>query len=113
MNRISNGLPLLALVAAAALAQACGGSSGGGGPFQGGPTATPAPTSTPSQATCEPGQDSFASTWDAVQKRIFERNGCAQDACHGSGRAGGLGLAAGDAYGNLVGVRSSASAQSR
>ncbi|MFM7737008.1 MAG: hypothetical protein ACKPBU_13635 [Alphaproteobacteria bacterium] len=113
MNRISNGLPLLALVAAAALAQACGGSSGGGGPFQGGPTATPAPTSTPSQATCEPGQDSFASTWDAVQKRIFERNGCAQDACHGSGRAGGLGLAAGDAYGNLVGVRSSASALSR
>ncbi|MBU6281867.1 hypothetical protein KGQ64_06455, partial [bacterium] len=101
---------LLALVAT--LAQACGGSSGGG-PMQGGNTPTPVPSSTPADTACKPGQESFASTRDAVQQRVFERGGCTQDACHGSNGSGGLRLSEDVAYASLVGVRSNASALSR
>jgi cysteine-rich repeat protein len=48
--------------------------------------------------------DVFPSTYDLIQKAIFENHGCASDACHGSGRSGGLDLRAGVSYDNLIDV---------
>src|SRR5262249_5095239 len=59
--------------------------------------------------TCSPTCDStpLQSTWDGIQRRIFERHGCTQAACHGSAKQGGLDLSE-DAYKNLVEVQSPA-----
>lgn len=46
----------------------------------------------------------FASTFEAIQKVIFERHSCADAVCHGSATAGGLDLREGVAYANLVDV---------
>ena len=41
---------------------------------------------------------SFDSTFEAIQKSMFERRGCTQAACHGSAASGGLDLRDGAAY---------------
>jgi hypothetical protein len=90
-----------ALLAAALALAACSGSSGGG--------ADPVPVG----PTCEPGRESYASTWEAVQKRVFENNGCNQESCHGSAGQGGLQLAPEVAYAQLVGQRANGSSLAR
>jgi hypothetical protein len=45
---------------------------------------------------------SFESTFEAIQKNVFERRGCTQAACHGSAASGGLDLRAGAAYSGLA-----------
>ena len=76
-------------IAFAMLASACGGGSGGS-TTGGVPTTDPTPGS-----ACE----QFDGTFEAIQKVIFESQGCTQDVCHGSARSGGLDLTPG------VGVR--------
>jgi hypothetical protein len=92
---------LLVLASAATLA-ACGGSSGGG---------TPAPTN-PGTPSCE-ASASYDSTFAAIQNVIFEKHGCTQQVCHGSGASGELDLSPDVAYGNLVEVRSFGSVLNR
>jgi cysteine-rich repeat protein len=49
--------------------------------------------------------DSFANTYDLIQKAIFENRGCTAELCHSSqDQAGGLDLTAGNSYGELVDV---------
>ncbi len=49
--------------------------------------------------------DSFANTYDLIQKAIFENRGCTTELCHSSqDAAGGLDLTAGNSYANLVDV---------
>lgn len=50
--------------------------------------------------------DTFASTWEAIQNTVFDRNGCAQSGCHDAARSGGLDLRPENAYASLVGVQS-------
>ncbi len=49
--------------------------------------------------TCE---EEFDSTYELIQKAIFENKGCTADACHGSSVQGGLDLRAGASYDALV-----------
>jgi len=49
----------------------------------------------------------FPTTYDLIQKAIFENHGCTNDVCHGSGKMGGLDLRAGVSYENLLQVASS------
>lgn len=93
-NRARTGLPF-ALMVASAIA-ACSSGGGGGAPV------------TPSE--CPDGKPSYDGTWAAIQDRIFEKQGCTQDACHGSARQGGLDLTADVAYRNIVGKKSTESA---
>ena len=79
----------LALTIAAA---GCGGSSGGGSPDPG-----PGPDPNPS---CEADQQ-FTSTFEGIQKVIFERHGCSEQICHGSSAQGGLNLSPDVAYDNI------------
>ncbi len=81
---------LSSIALCAALLASCGGSGGGGG---GGPVVPVGPS-------CEAGQ-SFASTYDGIQKTIFEKHGCTQELCHGSARQGGLDLTASASYDDL------------
>ncbi len=46
--------------------------------------------------------EEFDSTYDLIQKAIFENKGCATDACHGSSVQGGLDLRAGASYDALI-----------
>jgi len=49
--------------------------------------------------------DSFANTYDLIQKAIFENRGCTAELCHSSvDAAGGLDLTAGNSYLSLVDV---------
>ena len=48
--------------------------------------------------------DVFPTTYDLIQKAIFENHGCTDDACHGSAKSGGLDLRAGASYASLVDV---------
>lgn len=63
----------------------------------------------PASCPCE----SYPSTFAAIQAVVFERNGCTQQACHGSGASGGLNLSADVAYENLVNVQSPVGDQKR
>lgn len=49
---------------------------------------------------CDSG--SFSSTFELIQKAVFENTGCTNQICHGEARAGGLDLRADVAYDNLV-----------
>lgn len=73
------------------------GPSGGGGPV--GPA-------------CD-GKPSYESTFDAVQQRVFDGNGCTQDVCHGSAAQGGLDLREGTSYSSLVDATSQGSSLAR
>ena len=53
-----------------------------------------------SAASCEGG--SFDSTFDLIQKAVFENRGCTSSFCHDASASGGLDLRAGVAYDNLV-----------
>lgn len=56
---------------------------------------------------------SFDSSFEAIQKIIFEKRGCTAAACHGAAKVGDLDLRADAAWENLVDARSSNSALSR
>jgi len=89
----------LAVVAASlictTLAACGGGGSGGAGN----------PVDPPAQPACESGE-AFDSTFAAIQKVVFERQGCTQQVCHGSGASGNLDLSPEVAYRNLLEVTS-------
>jgi hypothetical protein len=51
------------------------------------------------------GCETFNSSFEAIQKIIFERRGCTADACHGQAKVGGLDLRASAAWENLVDAR--------
>ena len=71
------------------------------------------PTPTPGGTTgCDAAP--FNSTFEALQKVIFEKRGCTSDLCHGSAvKQGGLDLTADAAYQNLFEVKSSESELNR
>lgn len=48
----------------------------------------------------------FPSTYDLIQKAIFENRGCTSDICHGAAASGGLDLRAGTSYAALLDVAS-------
>ena len=50
--------------------------------------------------------DVFPTTYDLIQKAIFENHGCTSETCHGSAAMGGLDLRAGVSYQNLIDVDS-------
>src|SRR5262245_12324035 len=105
-ERISALRVLLSIAAIALAAAACGGGSGGSGSPEPAPGTDPTSPSDPSNPS-DPGcSDSFDSTFAAIQTLIFQRQGCTQDACHGSARSGGLDLRPDAAYANLVSVHS-------
>lgn len=54
-----------------------------------------------------------SSTWKTIQKTIFARHSCTENACHGSAQSGGLDLRPKVAYANLVGVFSPLGQQNR
>lgn len=56
---------------------------------------------------------SKSSTWSTIQKTVFARHGCTENACHGSAQSGGLDLRPNVAYGNLVEVFSQLGQQNR
>jgi hypothetical protein len=62
---------------------------------------------------CRSASNSFSSTWEGIQKTIFERHGCTEQICHGSGAEGDLDLRADVAYDNLIEVLSSQSSDDR
>lgn len=78
------------------------------GPTDPGPT-DPGPTD-PGEPACD---ETFDSTYDAIQSIVFERRGCTAEACHGSSTAGNLDLRAGASYDALFGAPSVASTLSR
>jgi hypothetical protein len=79
---------------------ACGGNgSSGFSPEPGGPDPGTGPD--PGSPSCEAGE-SFAGTFEAIQKVIFERHGCTQQVCHGSAASGSLELSPEVAYDNLL-----------
>ena len=93
-NRPVRFLRNVALVTSlSALLAACGGGGGDGG----GSTTPPPDPGTPS---CE-NAPAFDSTFAAIQKVIFEKRGCTQQVCHGSGASGGLDLSPEVAYANI------------
>jgi hypothetical protein len=47
-------------------------------------------------------EQQFDSTYDLIQKAIFENSGCTESACHGAAKQGGLDLRAGVSYDALV-----------
>jgi hypothetical protein len=55
----------------------------------------------------------FRSTFEAIQKNIFETHGCTEQACHGSTKQGGLDLRPDAAYQNLFEAPSSQSSFNR
>jgi hypothetical protein len=93
VRQLALGFALALTVAAAG----CGGSGGNGGTPSPGPDPTPTPVPNPS---CEAGQE-FSSTFEGIQKVIFERHGCTEQICHGSSKQGGLELSPDVAYDNL------------
>ncbi|HVO26521.1 MAG TPA: hypothetical protein VMW56_23165 [Candidatus Margulisiibacteriota bacterium] len=55
---------------------------------------------------CSADSTSFKSTFEGIQKSIFEAHGCTNDLCHGSAKQNGLDLRADAAYQNLIEVPS-------
>jgi cysteine-rich repeat protein len=57
------------------------------------------------RADCERAEcENFPTTYDLIQRAIFDNHGCSTDACHGSARSGGLDLRAGASYESLIDV---------
>jgi hypothetical protein len=79
----------------------------------GGNAGAPAADAGTAQGTDEAGCATFSSSFEAIQKIIFEKRGCTADACHGQAKVGGLDLRADVAWENLVDARSSNSKLSR
>jgi len=110
--RNRNGLRALAgSLFVAGLVLACGcGSSGGGSGSQDVPNTPPPTDPPPTDPTCE---ESYDSTFDAIQSVVFERHGCTAEACHGSAASGRLDLRADVSYANLFEAPSTASSLAR
>jgi hypothetical protein len=47
----------------------------------------------------------YASTFELIQREIFDRRGCTNDLCHGSSATGGLDLRGADSFDQLVDAR--------
>ena len=77
-------------IALAVTAAGCGSSSSGG-------SSDPGPDPNPS---CQADQQ-FTSTFEGIQKVIFEKHGCTEQICHGSSAQGGLNLSPDVAYDNI------------
>lgn len=113
------GTGFVVLLTGLSLVAGCGGGGEVGPSTQQAPSTPPSGPSEPQVP--EPGPDpeepacdeSFDSTYDAVQSVIFERQGCANDACHGNNASGGLDLRADVSYANLFEAPSTASALAR
>ncbi len=77
------------------------------------PTAgEPTPTPTPDAGGC--GGASFNTTWEAIQKEIFEKHSCTASVCHSSAaKQGGLDLTSDVAYENLFEVKSTETSLNR
>ncbi len=86
VRQFSFGLAIALAVAAAG----CGSSSSGG-------SSDPGPDPNPS---CQADQQ-FTSTFEGIQKVIFEKHGCTEQICHGSSAQGGLNLSPDVAYDNI------------
>src|SRR5262249_39441878 len=67
---------------------------------------------TPKPAQCDRG-DSYASTFEGIQKVIFEQHGCTQDVCHGGAKQGALQLTPDVAYKDIFDVPSAESTLKR
>ncbi|MGH3053924.1 MAG: hypothetical protein ACRDL7_02980, partial [Gaiellaceae bacterium] len=61
--------------------------------------------------TCADGTAAFTSTFQAIQKLIFEKHSCNAAPCHGSSAQAGLDLSTDVAYKNLVGVPSTTNSE--
>jgi len=46
----------------------------------------------------------FPTTFDLIQRAIFENHGCTNDSCHGAAQSGGMDLRAGSSYAHLIDV---------
>jgi hypothetical protein len=106
-------LDFVAVLGLSATLVACGGGGGGGGatvPETEPPPAEPTPAPSPDPSGCT---ESFDGTFAAIQTVVFERQGCTEDACHGSARSGGLDLRPDVAYQNLIEVPSQSSEHPR
>jgi len=97
VGTLRDALALVPLV----LVFGCGGGGGGGAG-----TPAPEPTQSPAPNECSA---TFDGTFDAIQELVFERHGCAADACHGSARSGALDLRPEAAYASLIEVPSAGS----
>jgi hypothetical protein len=71
-------------------------------------TEAPSPAG-PSATGCA----TFDSSFEAIQKLVFDRHGCSAAACHGEAKVGGLDLRLEASYEGLVDVASTNSAQKR
>jgi hypothetical protein len=58
---------------------------------------------------CGANGTAFRSTFEGIQKQIFEQHGCTQLACHGAAKQGGLDLSPDVAYQNILEVPSTES----
>ena len=58
---------------------------------------------------CSANATAFKSTFEGIQKSIFDVHGCTNQVCHGSAKQGGLDLSPDVAYQNLIEVTSTAS----
>ena len=63
--------------------------------------------------TPDPVQEEFTSTYQGLQVKLFDGQGCSNDACHGVAAVGGLDLRADVSFSQLVGVASTGSALKR
>jgi len=101
---ISRPLRALGGLVALTLLTACSGGGGGGG----GEVVPP-----PGNPACADAPESYDSTFAGIQTKIFERHGCAQEACHGSARSGGLDLTPAAAFDSIYDAPSTVSALAR
>jgi hypothetical protein len=62
---------------------------------------------------CAGNAPAFRSTFEGIQKIIFENHGCTQQVCHGSSKQGGLDLSPAGAYQNLFEAPSTESSFNR
>jgi hypothetical protein len=62
---------------------------------------------------CGGNAPAFRSTFEGIQKVVFENHGCTQQLCHGSSQQGGLDLSPDVAYQNLFEARSTESSFNR
>jgi len=100
MKNPVRSLARVALVCGLTAALAACGNSGGG-------SITP-PPGDPGTPSCADSQ-AFDSTFQAIQKVIFEKRGCTQQLCHGSAAQAGLNLSPDVAYDNIFQKKSTES----
>ena len=62
---------------------------------------------------CPGGSSTYGSTFQLIQKAIFENHGCTNDACHGAAKQAGMDLSPTVAYQNILEVPSTESAFNR